>query len=53
MRMGCPQRDGIGLSRKIEIVAVTAATRDETQVFLATYRIPDACLHELMFENEV
>jgi hypothetical protein len=46
MRMGRPQRGGIGLSGEIEIVTVTAATGEEAQVLLATYRIPDACLHE-------
>jgi hypothetical protein len=51
MRMGCPQRRGISLSRKIEIVTVTTATGEEAQVLLATYRIPDACPHELMVQE--
>jgi len=47
MRMRCAQRGGISLSRKIEIVAVTAAASDEAQVLLATYRVPDASLHDI------
>src|SRR5690348_2591226 len=43
-----PQRGGIDLSGKIEIVTVTAATGEEAQVLLATYRVPDASLHGLM-----
>jgi hypothetical protein len=51
MRMWRAQRGGVSLSREVEIVAVTAATREEAQVLLATYRVPDACLHGLMVQE--
>src|SRR5690242_6326898 len=48
MCMRRPQCGGINLSGKVEIVAVTAAARNQAQVFLATYWVSDACSHGLM-----
>src|SRR6202050_5022475 len=40
-------RGAIGLARQIEVVAVAAAAGDEARVFLAAYRLSDACVHDV------
>jgi hypothetical protein len=47
MRMWGPQRGGISLSRKIEVVTVTTVAGKQAQVLLATYRVPYDYLHGL------
>src|SRR5262249_5296741 len=47
MRMWGPQRGGISLSRKIEVVTITTVAGKQAQVLLATYRVPYDCLHGL------
>ena len=41
-------RGAIGLARQIDVVAVIAAAGDEACVFLAAYRLSDACVHDAM-----
>src|SRR5580704_2990662 len=41
-------RGTIGLARQIDVVAVIAAAGEEARVFLAAYRLSDACVHDAM-----
>src|SRR5580700_8609765 len=46
MGMRRAHRGAIGLARQIDVVAVIAAAGDEACVFLAAYRLSDACVHD-------
>ena len=39
-------RGAVGLAGQIDVVAVIAAAGDEARVFLAAYRLSDACVHD-------
>ena len=46
MRMGRAHHRAIDLAGEIKVVAVTAVAGNEAQVFLASYRRSDACVHD-------
>ena len=46
MGMRRAHRGAVGLARQIDVVAVIAAAGDEARVFLAAYRLSDACVHD-------
>jgi hypothetical protein len=45
VRMRRAHDRAVGLSRQIEIVALTAEAGEEARILLAPYRVSDACPH--------